>query len=167
MLGCAWLSDRLKQRYIFIMIGIVIATIGYGMLLNEANLSREAKYTAVFLICLGVYIGIPISLAWLANNLSGHWKRAFGTGFQIMIGNIAGVVAANIFLADEAPRYQTGYGTSFALMWMGALAATAMWALMRRENQKRDAGERNERLSRPEEELKNMGDYHPAFRFTL
>lgn len=167
MLGCAWLSDRLKQRYLFIMIGTAVATIGYVMLLCQSSLGREAKYAAVFLICLGAYIGIPISLAWLANNLSGHWKRAFGTGVQITIGNVAGIVATNIFLMDESPSYPTGYGTSFAMLWMGAIASTVMWALMRRENRKRDAGERDSRLTRPDEQVRNMGDYHPSFRFTL
>lgn len=166
-ISCAWLSDRLKKRYPFIMLGTLIASIGYIMLFNEASLSRDAKYAAVFLVTLGGFIAIPIPLGWLANNVSGHWKRAFGAGIQIMIGNMAGIIGSNIFLAREAPRYQTGYGISFALLWLGALSSTVMWALMRRENKKRNAGERNDRLGRPEEEVNNMGDYHPSFRFTL
>ncbi|KAK3940242.1 major facilitator superfamily domain-containing protein [Diplogelasinospora grovesii] len=167
MLLAAWASDRLKQRYVFILLGSIIATIGYGILLGQAGLSRDTKYAAVFLICLGGYIATPIALAWLANNVSGHWKRSFGSGLQITLGNIAGIIGANIFLTTEQPRYPTGYGTAFGMLWMGTLAATAMYFLMRRENLKRDAGERDSRLNQPVEEVSNMGDHHPSFRFTL
>lgn len=95
---------------------------GYGILIGQAGLNRETKYAAVFLVCLGGYIATPIALAWNANNMSGHWKRAFGSGLRITLGNIAGIIRANIFLAPEAPKYHTGYGTAFGMLWMGALA---------------------------------------------
>ncbi|KAK0712025.1 major facilitator superfamily domain-containing protein [Lasiosphaeris hirsuta] len=167
MLMAAWASDRLRQRYIFILLGSLVATLGYGLLLGQATLNRDTKYTAIFLIALGGYTSTPIALAWLANNMSGHYKRAFGSGIQVMLGNVAGIIGTNIFLVPEAPRYPTGYGTAFAMMWMGTLVATALYFLLRRENAKRAAGERDARLSQPEEEVNNMGDYHPSFRFTL
>jgi hypothetical protein len=37
---------------------------------------------------------------------------------------------------------------------------------MMAENKKRDRGERDDRLSLPKEELENLGDDHPEFRFT-
>lgn len=167
MLFSAWASDKMRHRYGWIMTGTVIATIGYAMLLGQSGLGKNAKYAAVFLICLGGYIATPIALAWLQNNLSGHWKRSFGSGLQITLGNIAGIVGANIFLVNESPKYHTGYGTAFGMLWMGALCATALFFLMRRENKKREAGDYNSRLSQPADEVKNMGDYHPSFRFTL
>ncbi|CAJ2510297.1 Uu.00g061970.m01.CDS01 [Anthostomella pinea] len=167
MLGAAYLSDRFKHRYGFIMLGAAIATIGYAMLLNQANLSRDAKYTAIFLASIGGYMGTPIALAWLTNNISGHWKRAFGSGIQITIGNCAGIIAANIFVTQESPRYPTGYGTALGLTWLGALAATLLVVYLALENRKRAAGEGDGRLSQPKEELDNMGDYHPSFQFTL
>lgn len=167
MLSAAWASDRLRHRYGFIILGTLIATIGYGILIGQTGLNRETKYAAVFLVCLGGYIATPIALAWNANNMSGHWKRAFGSGFQITLGNIAGIIGANIFLAPEAPKYHTGYGTAFGMLWMGALAATVLVVLMRRENAKRAAGLRDGRLNAPHEEVTNMGDYHPSFRYTL
>lgn len=167
MLITSWLSDRLRHRYGFILGGAVIATVGYVILLDQVGLSRDVKYAAVFLVTLGCYIGMPVALVWVANNMSGQWKRSFGSSIQVMLGNIAGIIGANIFLTSESPRYPTGYGTAFGLLWMGVLAATAMFVLMWRENKKRAAGERDDRLNRPQEEVDNMGDYHPSFRFTL
>ncbi|KAI0142964.1 MFS general substrate transporter [Xylariaceae sp. FL1272] len=166
MIVVAWVSDRFKHRYGFIVFGCVLATIGYSMLLGQDGLSRNAKYGAVFLVSIGGYIGTPMALTWLANNVSGHWKRSFGASMQITIGNITGIAASNIFLDRESPRYPTGYGTALALTWFGGLAATALFFGLKRENKLRDAGGRDYRLSRPKDELENMGDDHPSFRFT-
>ncbi|KAI9149021.1 transporter [Paramyrothecium foliicola] len=167
MLIGAWLSDRLKHRFGFIMTGAVMATIGYSMLLNQTDKSRDYKFGAVFPIFGGAYMITPMCLAWLQNNLSGQVKRAFGSSTQVMVGNVAGIIGAYIYLPNESPLYKTGYGTSLGFMWFGALCAATMAGLMWRENKKRDAGERDHMLNLPEDERTNLGDHHPSFRFTL
>ncbi|KAK5627972.1 hypothetical protein RRF57_003687 [Xylaria bambusicola] len=167
MVLVAWLSDRLRHRYGFILLGCSLATIGYGILLGQDGLSRNVKYGALFFASVGGYIATPMALAWLSNNISGQWKSAFSAGIQVTVGNIVGVVSANVFLEREAPKYRTGYGTALAFNWLGGVAATAMFVGMLLENRKRDAGGRDYRLSRPDEEVRNMGDDHPSFRFTL
>ena len=171
MLLAAWGSDRLQHRYGFILLGAVLSTLGYSILLAQqhhyAALSASTKYAAVFLAAMGGYIGTPIALAWLANNLAGHWKRAFGASTQVSIGNVAGIIGSNIFLAKEAPNYPTGYGVALAFMWLGFICCAIMAFLMWKENKKRDAGGRDDRLSLPEEERNNLGDDHPSFRYSL
>ncbi|KAI2602779.1 MFS general substrate transporter [Hypoxylon sp. NC1633] len=167
MVLVAYCSDRLKHRYGFIMLGCAISSVGYIMLLCQDRLSSDAKYAAIFLITLGGFIGPPIALGWLANNVAGHWKHAFATAIQVALGNVAGIVAAVVYRQDEAPHYPTGYGISVALVWVGAFAASLLFVGMLIENKKREAGKRDSRLSRPKEEVDNMGDYHPSFRFTL
>ena len=173
MLLAAWASDRLRHRYGFVMLGVVLSTIGYSVLISQssADLSAGTKYAAVFLAALGGYINTPLALAWLSNNLSGHWKRAFGSAIQVTIGNLAGVVASNVFLVQEAPYYPTGYGVAIGMTWIGGLAATALVLLLRRENRLRDRGLRGDGRyvlgGRSEEELQNLGDAYPSFRFTL
>lgn len=167
MLLGAWGSDRLKHRFSFILGGACLSTVGYTMLLAQEGKSRDYKFAGVFLVFGGAYMITPMCLAWLQNNLSGHWKRSFGASAQVMIGNIAGIIGAFIFIKREAPTYKTGYGVALGMMWLGVLCATAMAALMWRENRKRDRGERNNRLARAKEDTANMGDWHPSFRFTL
>lgn len=163
----AWASDRLKHRYSFFVFGTALVTIGYGMLLAQVGKSRDYKFGAVFLVFGGAYMVTPMALAWLQNNLSGQWKRAFGSSIQVTIGNIAGIIGSNIFLVSEAPTYKTGYGVALACMWVGLIAATLMFLLMWRENKKRDAGERDDRLNLPDDVKNNLGDAYPTFRFTL
>ncbi|KAH7038306.1 major facilitator superfamily domain-containing protein [Microdochium trichocladiopsis] len=184
MVGAAVISDRLGHRYGFILAGALASTVGYVILLAQDGgsssssshagdaegtaLPRGVKYAAVFLVAVGGYTGTPMCLAWLSNNVSGHWKRAFSSGIQVTVGNLAGVIGANIFLAAESPRYPTGYGTALGMTWIGVAAASALFCGLLVENRKRSRGKRDHRLEgRTEEELQNMGDWHPLFRFTL
>jgi len=163
----AYFSDRYKHRFGFLFAGALLATVGYGILLGQKGLHRGVKYAAIYMIYIGHYMGAPVSLAWMANNMSGRWKRSIGSATQIMVGNIGGIISSNIFLANESPWYPTGYGTAFSVMWLGTIGATVMFFLLRKDNKERDAGKQDWKLERPEEEVKNMGDYHPSFRFTL
>lgn len=167
MLLGAFASDRLKHRFGFIVGGASMTTIGYAMLLSQEGKTRDYKFGAVFLVFGGAYMITPMALVWLQNNVSGHWKRSFAASTQVMVGNIAGIIGSLIFIKGESPKYGTGYSVSLALMWVGVLAAFVMFSLMWRENRKRDAGLRNQRLNLPEDVKNNLGDWHPSFRFTL
>ena len=161
----AVLSDYFRHRYTFAILGLLIATVGYTLLLCQQSVSVSARYLAVYLITSGGYMTQPVVIVWLMNNLSGHYKRSVGAAMQIGIGNLGGIVASNIFLTDEAPTYPVGFGTSLGLLWLCGIACTGFLFGLRAENHKRDAGARDERLALPFEELQNLGDAHPRFRF--
>lgn len=164
-LAAAYATDRLRHRYTFTMIGISTATVGFVLLLCQQRVSIGVRYFALFLVVCGGYVTQPITLAWLANNMSGHYKRAISSACQVGLGNIGGIVASNVFLDAEAPRYPTGYGVSLGMLWLCAAACTVLFVGVRMENKKRERGERDGRLSE-ETDLDNMGDDHPAWRFT-
>ena len=161
----AILSDYFRHRYAFAILGLLIATVGYALLLCQQSVPVSVRYLAIYLITSGGYITQPIVIVWLMNNLSGHYKRSVGAAMQIGIGNLGGIVASNIFVTDEAPTYPVGFGTSLGLLWLCGTACTAFLLGLRAENRKRDGGARNERLALPFEELQNLGDAHPRFRF--
>ncbi|KAF2641474.1 MFS general substrate transporter [Massarina eburnea CBS 473.64] len=160
----AWITDRLRHRYFFCIFGLIISSIGYILLLNQEHLSTGVKYFALFLIVPGGYITQPITLVWMSNLVSGHYKRSVSSAMQVGFGNAGGIVASNIFLANQAPRYPVGYGVSLGMLWICGAACTAMFWLVRRENGLRERGERDHRLS--EVDADNLGDDHPHFRLT-
>jgi hypothetical protein len=160
----AYLTDRLRHRYWFCITGLVVASVGYIMLLAQHHLSAGVKYFALFLIVPGGYITQPVVLAWMSNLVSGHYKRSVSSAMQVGFGNIGGIVASNIFLGREAPTYRTGYGVSLGMLWICGASCTALYVLVQRENRKRERGERDWRLQ--EGDADNMGDDHPAFRLT-
>lgn len=161
----AILSDYFRHRYAFAILGLLIATVGYALLLCQQSVPVSVRYFAIYLITSGGYITQPVVIVWLMNNLRGHYKRSVGAAMQIGIGNLGGIVASNIFLTDEAPTYPVGFGTSLGLLWLCGLACTGFLLGLRAENRKRDGGARDERLALPFEELQNLGDAHPRFRF--
>ncbi len=161
----AYLSDRCRHRYAFAMSGLVIASIGYILLLCQDAISVHVRYLAIYLIIGGGYITQPIVLVWLMNNLSGHYKRSIGAAVQIGFGNCGGIVASNIYLTNEAPTYPVGFGVSLALLWLCGLACTIFYLGLRMENKKREKGGRDYRLELSREDLENLGDDHPRFRF--
>lgn len=86
---------------------------------------------------------------------------------MVGIGNIGGIVASNIFLANQAPKYPVGYGVSLGLLLMTGVMCVVFFFGLRAENRKRDNGGRDYRYTEEKDELNNMGDDHPSFRFTL
>lgn len=158
-------SDIVKHRYSFIMLGCLISIIGYAILLNTARVSIQIRYMALFFIPTGGWIAQPVVISWLNNNMGGHYKRGVGTAAQIGTGNIAGLIASNVYITTEAPFYKTGYSTGLGMILMMGVAATVNLLYCMWENRQRDQGKRDHRLSLPAEEVANLGDDHPSFRF--
>ncbi|KAL5358396.1 major facilitator superfamily domain-containing protein [Aspergillus floccosus] len=167
----SYLTDRLQHRYGFIMFGVIFASIGYIILLcqgpHPGGLSVHVRYMAVFFVTTGCYIVQPVAIVWMANNLSGHYKRAIGLAIQIGFGNLGGIVASNIFNSDAAPRYTVGYSVSLAMIVLCGIMSTVFAAGLVIENKKRDQGKRDDRFELDENIRNNLGDDDPTFRFSL
>lgn len=66
-LAVAWCTDRAKHRFGFAISGIVVAVIGYVILLCQAGLTTGVKYMACFFIVTGGYMTQPVVWVWLSN----------------------------------------------------------------------------------------------------
>ncbi|KAK0658117.1 putative transporter [Lasiodiplodia hormozganensis] len=157
-------TDKLQHRYGFCLLGVVVASVGYVLLLCQDHISVGVKYFALFVIVSGGYITQPVTLTWISNCMSGHYKRSIAAAMQVGFGNCGGIVASNIYITSEAPHYRTGYGTSLGLLWVCAVMCTVLFFGVTRENRKRDRGERDYRLEN-DIDKDNLGDDHPHFRF--
>ncbi|KAJ4348339.1 uncharacterized protein N0V89_009713 [Didymosphaeria variabile] len=162
----SWMSDRFRHRFWFCIGGLVVASVGYILLLCGATLGAGVKYFALFLIVPGGYITQPIVLVWVANLMSGHYKRSVSSAVQVGLGNIGGIVASNVFFESEAKnaRYPTGYGVSLGMLWICGAASMVLFFYVKKENKKRTRGERDHRLEG--DDCENLGDDHPHFKFT-
>jgi len=81
-------SDRIRMRGPVMLVGSATAIIGYAMLLGSK--SANVRYGGTFFVACGVFICSPAVMAWLSGNLSPHYVRATGTGFQVAFANCAG-----------------------------------------------------------------------------
>jgi hypothetical protein len=159
----AW-SDRLRHRYGFVLGGILTATAGYAVMLNYTRVPVGTKYAALFLIAAGGFVAHPIVTAWAQNNAAEHYKKSISSAMMVGFGNCGGIIASNIYILSEKPRYRTGFGVSLGLLWVCAVASAIFLFGVRRENRRRDAGVRNWRLEGKDGD--NLGDDHPDFRYT-
>ncbi|KAF7932666.1 uncharacterized protein EAE98_003965 [Botrytis deweyae] len=147
----AYLTDRLQHRFAFTIAGVAVGIIGYVILLCQSHVSTGVKYMACFFITTGGYMTQPVTWAWLANNMAGHYKRSISTALQIGVGNIGGIVASNIFITNQAPKYPVGYGVSLGLLVMCGIMCTVFFFGLKRENGIRDRGGRDYRFGEDEE----------------
>ncbi|KAL5342017.1 major facilitator superfamily domain-containing protein [Aspergillus crustosus] len=168
---CGLLSDKLRWRMPVIVSGQALVIIGFGILFALAENIKDniaVCYFATVLACTGLYPIIPGTNAWTSNNLAGARKQSMGIAFMISVGNIGGLGGSFIYLEREAPRYPTGFGSSFAFAAAGMVASLVLegrfWVVNRR-NGRLDREDVLERYS--VRELQEMGDRSPLFRYML
>ncbi|KAL8652230.1 MAG: hypothetical protein Q9210_002808 [Variospora velana] len=160
---CTFLSDRIKARGP-IMIGCCsLAIIGYIMLLVKTR--PLVHYGGTFLVAAGVFPSSPAAMGWLANNLAPHYVRGTGTGWQIAIGNCSAFAATFTYLQKDAPEYRTGHAINVGFLVFSLSLSTINILYAKRENRKRDRGERDHRLTEGDEGM--LGYRHPSFRYNI
>ncbi|KAI9056478.1 MFS general substrate transporter [Trametes sanguinea] len=161
-------SDKIKKRYPFILAGLTFILVGFAI--NITDVPIGAKYFGTFLVVAGAYAGFPGVVAWLGNNLAGHYKRGVGMALHIGIGNFAGAIASNIYRSQDAPRYILGHGIELMFVGIGFITVPLTVLAYKRINARRDAlvREANEKgVVYTPAELRRMGDRAPDFRYTL
>jgi sugar phosphate permease len=163
-LSIAYISDKIKHRGGFAIIGFCITGTGLLILINQNAVSANTKYGALYLMSIGAYISMPLVWTMLANNVSGAYKTAFAVGVETSLGSVGGVISAWIFKGSEAPLYTSGYKINFGAVCIVGFLTLVLMGGFWLENRARDAGKRDHRLEAPDAD--NLGDDHPHFRFT-
>ncbi|KAF9880183.1 major facilitator superfamily transporter [Colletotrichum karsti] len=126
------------------------------------------NYFAVCLACFGMYPILPGVNAWNVANTPSPTKRAISIGFLVCVGNIGGLIGSYIYLDKEAPRYPTGFGTSFGFASAGIIAVVVLEILLHRRNKKKELLNEDEVRQRySDEELDRMGEKSPLFKYAL
>jgi len=139
---------------------------GYAILI--ANTSQAVHYFATFLVAFGLYSSIGLALTWLSNNYPRFGKRTTGLALQLAIGNCAGVLAPFIYLTNEAPRYVKGHAVTLALLGVSASLFTVLYVWYAKTNRARDNGLQDFIVAGlSEDEIAEMGEESPRYRFTL
>lgn len=159
-------SDMLNHRFAFSVGPLCLSVIGYALLLAQENITVGVKYMALFFVISGCYGAITVSLTWLNNNILGKKRRGISIGIMLAFGNCGSILGSNVYLADEAPLYPTGYSVSLAMIILTQLAAICYFFYARYENRQKEAGARDHFRSFPQAERTALGDKDPAYRYT-
>lgn len=81
-----------------------VAILGYAMLLGSTN--QSVRYGAVFLAITGSFPFGCMTNAQVAINILSDSGRSTGIGFNVMMGNIGGLISTWSYLPFDAPHYQ-------------------------------------------------------------
>jgi sugar phosphate permease len=169
----AFWSDYVQQRTPFIMAGFAIAVVGFiGELAIDHPKLPGVTYFFLFLVAAGLYCPFTAVVTLVANNVAPSSKRAVAMALLISVGNLGGICGSNIYYAAQEPKYQTGFGVSLAICGAGIVAAFILRKAYQRENKKRDEllereGEEAIRAKYTEQELLDLGDLSPFYRYTI
>jgi MFS family permease len=162
----AYLSDRTGYRGYFVVGGCLTACTGYAILLGAAHSGAGASYAACIIVAMGLYVAVGIPISWMPNNLPSHYKRAAGQGTSMTLGNCAGIFSSFIYRTQDNPTYRLGHGLTLGFVFASGCLFGLTSYLLRRENQRREWGERNYVLEgKTPEEIACLGDKHPDYRF--
>ncbi|PUU76104.1 major facilitator superfamily domain-containing protein [Tuber borchii] len=162
----AHISDKQQRRGMYTVSFACISIVGYGILLSNA--SSGVHYFGCFLVAMGLYVSVGLPLAWLPNNCPRYGKRTAASGFQLTVGNASGIMAPFIYVSKDSPRYIKGHAVSLSMVGAAAIIYTFLWYWFSKLNSSRERGEENEKIvGLSEEDIAELGDESPRFRYTI
>ena len=103
--------------------------------------SVAVRFFGTFLVAIGPNVAIPTTLAYQANNIRGHWKRAFSSASLIGFGGIGGIAGSLIFRSQDIPHYRFGVCAALVCNSLIVLLVIVNTIVFRMENKKADRGE--------------------------
>lgn len=129
--------------------------------------SSGVHYFGALLIALGLYVTVGLPLAWLPTNLPRYGKRTFATGLQLTFGNVSGVISPFLYKNSEAPRYIRGNAVTLGLVGVFGVLYGVMWVCLHAINERRARGLEDKKIaSMSEDEIRELGDRNPRFRYS-
>lgn len=190
-MGTAFVSDKMVKRGVFNMFWSTLAVVGYIVLLatTPKGPTVGAQYFAVFLTTASIAPLISTTITWAGGSFGSHYRKAVALGMVFSTGNSGGIWASLAYRnqdAKKSPPYQPGHGTAMAFAALNGIMSLIIWIGLRRENRRREkvygpapGPEERHDIEDPEyrkrwglenmtsQEILELGDRHPAFRFIL
>nr|GAT46679.1 predicted protein [Mycena chlorophos] len=135
-------ADRHGHRGRWNILMFSIGGVGYIILICSRN--AALSYFAVYVATCGIFPVVPNTVTWVANNNEGSYKRGVALAAAISIGNLNGAVSSNVYRARDQPWYRLGHAMVLMYIGIGILTHGAFAYVLKRENARRDRGERDE-----------------------
>ncbi|RIA98946.1 major facilitator superfamily domain-containing protein [Glomus cerebriforme] len=165
-LTVAILSDRKLVRGPFIIMCSSFGIVGY-ILLGIPSSGVAVKYIGTCIVGIGIFPCLATSIAWLTNNIGGHVKRGIAAAMILMSGNLGGIIASQIYRPKDAPYYLFGHLLTATFLIIANFISILQYFLFKNINKKKRENPQSFLEGRSEEKIKNMGDLHPDFIYSL
>ncbi|KAF5585434.1 transporter [Fusarium pseudocircinatum] len=167
----SWISIRFQSRGLPMIATYMVALTGAIMFLLGRSLA--VRYSAIFLLLIGIYANVPCQVSWVPNYTAGHVRRATGIAMTTVGVNVGGIISTWIFPSKDAPFFRFAAAFLVGTNVLAILATClAMWLWSRRNYQKQHRDYRQAVLGNISEEtlakqLELVGDAHPDYLYVL
>lgn len=172
-LSVSFTSDYFAKRCYFVAAGLTSIAIGFGIMLGVASTTPMKEGTSgmiagVSFVTSGVFPMAPICGSWVSNNMGTATRRAIGIAFVMGLGSIGGLTGSFIYEEKDSPKFHKAYGISLGFAGLGILTIGILTLSYWWDNKKREKITLEEvKAQYTEEQLREMGDKSPLFRYTL
>ncbi|KAF9012461.1 major facilitator superfamily domain-containing protein [Cyathus striatus] len=129
----AWLSDKTRQRALWLAVQNIITMA--GLLITAYAKVNGVRYFGLFLVNAGASGCVPGVLAYSANNITSHSKRAVSTATIIAAGGVGGIFATTVYRQQDFPRYLNGIWATMGCQLLMVALLTATSFTFKRRNQ--------------------------------
>lgn len=139
LLVFAFWSDHVRIRSCFLVVAIGVTLTGfvvYGAIDIENN--TAGAYFACFLMTTGASASSVLTSTWYNNNTPNENRRIAVSAVGIPLANAAGLISANIFLPQDAPKYVPALGITAGFGGMAILVVSSIAIFMKFDNDRRN-----------------------------
>lgn len=161
-----FMSWRINRRVIFFVLCSPLTIVGYVLFL--ASHSAKVRYGATFLATAGAFSFGALTNAHVSANVVSDTARSSAIGFNVMFGNIGGLIATWSFLPFDKPDFKIGNGLNLATNAAVMLVSAVLLVWMVRDNDKRRKGvaEAEVKLAGlTQKQIEDMDWRNPRFRW--
>jgi len=185
-LATAVASDHFRVRGPFMIGWMLVVLVGYCIAIS--HVSPAVKYFSIFLTVAGVSPCISTSITWIGNNSGPMYTRATVMGIFFSFGNSAGIISSWSY-TNPGNGYRKGHAIAIAFTTLAIVLSCFLMWYNNRENKRRSrlygeptadgsecspnrAGDLDllkkwDLVNMSKEEVIELGDRHPAFRYYL
>ncbi|KAG9254867.1 alternative sulfate transporter [Emericellopsis atlantica] len=139
-LSWGYIADKWDRRGPMVLLGV---TIGWILVVANRSIidtgSNSAKYAVLVLIIGTSFNWHPVNGSWMSLNARSAGERSVSMAIFVMSANCAGIVASQIFQAEDAPQYRTAWTVVLSLSSVGLVACcltNLQYWLLNRRNRK-------------------------------
>lgn len=156
------LSDRLQHRGIFITALACMGGVGY-LILSIVNTSG-VRYFATFLVCGGTFPAAAITFTWVTDNQGSASKRGAGLMLFGIIGQCGSILGSNLF-RDDGPKHVKSMSICCGVLFFAAIVAQVLSFCLRLQNRARNRKHGKVDPGTMPENVVEVGDEHPMYRY--
>ncbi|KAJ7626338.1 MFS general substrate transporter [Mycena polygramma] len=163
------ISDRARMRGPFVAAVSLFGIVGYIILLaTDPETQPAVGYAGCIIAAVGIFPGIPLTLAWSAGNAGGSLKKGVVIALIGMVGNLGGICASFVYRTGDTPRFRLGHSVMIGFLCLAFCGSLFGTLLYRRLNEAKEhiCSEQHIATNR-RADLFAIGTESPLFRYVV